>query len=297
MKIRIAIICFILLLTGHLFAEEKKTIQVRFSITEPQYKDYYHSETKLIENKCAALMVDYLNKTFGFFHFTIGTNQPALHIELTDNERNIETNSTLKEVGFKVFIKHQENLGNEKPVYWVFRPVERYIESLPDVKEEFIDEIVQTFKIGVSKNKEELVKNILSKVEVADDFYFIQDKKLFILPLAEKENNIAKFSLFLIITSIPDDILGSVESYDTTQVTASIKNREEAILKYKLPNSYPEGSLAVKKLAVGSDEIPIDSANMNAIIKKIFILKHLPLVNTDIEIISPESFFRTSNPQ
>ena len=297
MKIRIPIICFILLLTGHLFAEEKKTIQVRFSITEPQYKDYYDTEIKLIENKCAALMVDYLNKTFGFFHFTIGTNQPALHIELTDNERNIETNSTLKEVGFKVFIKHQENLGNEKPVYWVFRPVERYIESLPDVKEEFIDEIVQTFKIGVSKNKEELVKNILSKVEVADDFYFIQDKKLFILPLAEKENNIAKFSLFLIITSIPDDILGSVESYDTTQVTASIKNREEAILKYKLPNSYPEGSLAVKKLAVGSDEIPIDSANMNAIIKKIFILKHLPLVNTDIEIISPESFFRTSNPQ
>jgi len=297
MKIRIPIICFILLLTGHLFAEEKKTIQVRFSITEPQYKDYYDTEIKLIENKCAALMVDYLNKTFGFFHFTIGTNQPALHIELNDNERNIETNSALKEVGFKVFIKHQENLGSENPVYWVFRPVERYIESLPDVKEEFIDEIVQTFKIGVSKNKEELVKNILSKVEVADDFYFIQDKKLFILPLAEKENNIAKFSLFLIITSIPDDILGSVESYDTTQVTASIKNREEAILKYKLPNSYPEGSLAVKKLAVGSDEIPIDSANMNAIIKKIFILKHLPLVNTDIEIISPESFFRTSNPQ
>ena len=177
MKIRIPIICFILLLTGHLFAEEKKTIQVRFSITEPQYKDYYHSETKLIENKCAALMVDYLNKTFGFFHFTIGTNQPALHIELNDNERNIETNSALKEVGFKVFIKHQENLGSENPVYWVFRPVERYIESLPDVKEEFIDEIVQTFKIGVSKNKEELVKNILSKVEVADDFYFISSGK------------------------------------------------------------------------------------------------------------------------
>lgn len=297
MNIRIVIICFILLLAGHLFAEDKKTIQVRFTITEPQYKDYYHSETKLIENKCSSLMVDYLNKTFGFFHFTIGINQPALHIELTRNEGNIGTSSSLKEVGFKVFIKHPQNSGSEKPVYWVFRPVERYIESLPDVKEEFIDEITQTFKIGISSNKEELVKNILSKVEVANDFYFIQDKKLFILPLAEKENNIAKFSLFLIITSIPDDIFGSVESYDTTQVTASIKNREEAILKYKLPNSYPEGSLALKKLANVSNEIAIDSSNMDAIIKKIFILKHLPLVNTDMEIISPETFFRTSNPQ
>lgn len=297
MNIRIVIICFILLLAGRLFAEEKKTIQVRFTITEPQYEDYYDSETKLIENKCSSLMVDYLNKTFGFFHFSIGSNQPALHIELTRNEGNIGTSSSLKEVGFKVFIKHPQNSGNEKPVYWVFRPVERYIESLPDVKEEFIDEIIQTFKIGISKNKEELVKNILSKVEVANDFYFIQDKKLFILPLAEKENNIAKFSLFLIITSIPDDIFGSVESYDTTQVTASIKNREEAILKYKLPNTYPEGSLALKKLANASNEIAIDSSNMDAIIKKIFILKHLPLVNTDMEIISPETFFRTSNPQ
>ena len=139
------------------------------------------------------------------------------------------------------------------------------------------------------------MKNILSKVEVANDFYFIQDKKLFILPLAEKENNIAKFSLFLIITSVPDDILGSVESYDTTQVTASIKNREEAILKYKLPNSYPEGSLAVKKLADVSSDIPVDLSNMDAIVKKIFILKHLPLVRTDMEIIATEAFLGSSN--
>jgi hypothetical protein len=67
--------------------------------------------------------------------------------------------------------------------------------------------------------------------------------------------------------------------------------------EYKLPNTYPEGSLALKKLASVSNEIAIDSSNMDAIIKKIFILKHLPLVNTDMEIISPETFFRTSNPQ
>lgn len=297
MKIRIWIIFCILLLSGHLFSEEKKTIQVRFTIAEPQYKDYYHSETNLIEKKCASLMVDFLNKTFGFFHFTDGANEHVLHIELTDNERNLSTHSTLKEVGFKLFIKQQENPGGEEPVYWVFRPVEIYIESLPDVKEEFIDEIFQTFKNGVINNKEALVKNILSKVEVADDFYFIQDKKLYFLPLAAKENNIAKFSLFLIITSVPDDILGSVDSYDTTQVTASIKNLEEAIQKYHLPNTYPEGSLALKKLTVGQEVIPVDSSNVDAIVKKIFILKHLPLVNTDIEIISPESFLRTSNPE
>lgn len=295
MKHWIGLIFSILLLTNHLFAEGKKPIQVRFTITEPQYKIFYESEIITIESKCSALMVDYLNKTFGFFLFNLQSNQQVLHIELTDNEQNLSTHSSLREVGFKVYIKQQENLGSNQPVYWVFRPVERYIESLPDVKDEFIEEIIQSFKIGVLNNKEALVKNILSKVEVASDFYFIQDKKWFILPLAEKENNIAKFSLFLIITSVPDEIFGSIDSYDTTQVTASIINREIAQQKYHLPETYPEGSLAVKKLSIGSDEIPVDLSNMAAIVKKIFILKHLPLVNSEIEIVSPKSLISATN--
>ena len=295
MKHRIGLIFCILLLANHLFAEAKKTIQVRFNITEQQYKDFYESETATIEKECSAQMVDFLNQTFGFFLFNLESNQQVLHVDLTDNEQNLSTHSTLREVGFKVYIKQQENLGNSEPVYWVFRPVERYIEALPDVKDEFIEEIIQSFKIGVLNNKEALVKNILSKVEVANDFYFIQDKKWFILPIAEKENNIAKFSLFLIITSIPDDIFGSIDSYDTTQVTASIINREIARQKYHLPDTYPEGSLAVKKLAIGPDEMTVDLPNTDTVIKKIFILKHLPFKNSDIEIVSPKSLISATN--
>lgn len=295
MKHLITFTLCILLLTNQLYAEGKKTIQVRFNITEQQYKNFYEAETSAIEKECSAQMVDFLNKTFGFFLFNLESNQQVLHIELTDNEQNLSTHSTLKEVGFKVYITHQENFGNSELVYWVFRPVESYILPLPDVKDEFIDEVIQSFKIGVLNNKEALVKNILSKVEVANDFYFIQDKKWFILPIAEKENNIAKFSLFLIITSIPDDIFGSIDSYDTTQVTASIINREIARQKYHLPDTYPEGSLAVKKLAIGPDEMPVDLPNTDAVIKKIFILKHLPFKNSDIEIVSPQSLISATN--
>ena len=295
MKHLITLTLCILLFTDYLYAEGKKPIQVRFTITEPQYRDFYESETLKIEKACSAQMVDFLNKTFGFFLFNLENNQQVLHIELTDNEQNLSSHSSLREVGFKVYIKQPENLGSNEPVYWVFRPVERYIESLPDLMDEFVDEVIQSFQIGVLNNKEALVKNIFSKVMVASDFYFIQDKKWFILPIAEKENNIAKFSLFLIITSVPDDIFGSIDSYDTTQVTASIINREIARQKYHLPETYPEGSLAVKKLAIGPGELPADLPNTDNIVKKIFIIKHLPLVNSDLELVSPKSLIHAPN--
>lgn len=294
MKTCIGFIFCISLLSGNLIAEEKKNIQVRFTITEPQYKTFYEAETDLIERKCTSLMVDFLNTTYGFFQFTTETNQTILHIELTDNERNLSARRTLKEVGFKMYIKQQGNLVNAEPVYWVFRPVERYIESLPDVKEEFIDEVFQTFKIGVANNKEQLVKNILSKVEVADNFYFLEDKKWFILPLTEKENNIANLSLFLIITSVHDDLIGSKESEVITKVVGNIK-KEVAVQTNNLPVTYPIGSLVVEKDKNDDEGIPIGLSNDNLIGKKIFILKYLPLVNSNIDIISPQTLTSSSN--
>ena len=294
MKTCISFIFCISLLSGNLFAEEKKNIQVRFTITEPQYKTFYEAESELIERKCTSLMVDFLNTTYGFFQFTTETNQTILHIELTDNERNLGARRTLKEVGFKMYIKQQGNLVSSEPVYWVFRPVERYIESLPDVKEEFIDEVFQTFKIGVANNKEQLVKNILSKVEVADNFYFLEDKKWFILPLTEKENNIANLSLFLIITSVHDDLIGSKESEVITKVVGNIK-KEVAVQTNNLPVTYPIGSLVVEKDKNDDEGIPIGLSNDNLIGKKIFILKYLPLVNSNIDIISPQTLTSSSN--
>ena len=294
MKTCIGFIFCISLLSGNLIAEEKKNIQVWFTITEPQYKTFYEAETDLIERKCTSLMVDFLNTTYGFFQFTTETNQTILHIELTDNERNLSARRTLKEVGFKMYIKQQGNLVSSEPVYWVFRPVERYIESLPDVKEEFIDEVFQTFKIGVANNKEQLVKNILSKVEVADNFYFLEDKKWFILPLTEKENNIANLSLFLIITSVHDDLIGSKESEVITKVVGNIK-KEVAVQTNNLPVTYPIGSLVVEKDKNDDEGIPIGLSNDNLIGKKIFILKYLPLVNSNIDIISPQTLTSSSN--
>jgi len=294
MKTCIGFIFCISLLSGNLIAEEKKNIQVWFTITEPQYKTFYEAETDLIERKCTSLMVDFLNTTYGFFQFTTETNQTILHIELTANERNLSARRTLKEVGFKMYIKQQGNLVSSEPVYWVFRPVERYIESLPDVKEEFIDEVFQTFKIGVANNKEQLVKNILSKVEVADNFYFLEDKKWFILPLTEKENNIANLSLFLIITSVHDDLIGSKESEVITKVVGNIK-KEVAVQTNNLPVTYPIGSLVVEKDKNDDEGIPIGLSNDNLIGKKIFILKYLPLVNSNIDIISPQTLTSSSN--
>ena len=294
MKTCIGFIFCISLLSGNLIAEEKKNIQVWFTITEPQYKTFYEAETDLIERKCTSLMVDFLNTTYGFFQFTTETNQTILHIELTANERNLSARRTLKGVGFKMYIKQQGNLVSSEPVYWVFRPVERYIESLPDVKEEFIDEVFQTFKIGVANNKEQLVKNILSKVEVADNFYFLEDKKWFILPLTEKENNIANLSLFLIITSVHDDLIGSKESEVITKVVGNIK-KEVAVQTNNLPVTYPIGSLVVEKDKNDDEGIPIGLSNDNLIGKKIFILKYLPLVNSNIDIISPQTLTSSSN--
>ncbi|MCW0484580.1 hypothetical protein [Gaoshiqia sediminis] len=297
MKLKIALIACLFLVSFRLFAEDKKAIQLKFKITEPQYRIFYGSEIGDIEKECSVLMTGLLNKSFGFFRFTENEKPHVLHVELADSERNASSHPGLKEVGFKLSLKQQSGLGSEEPVYWVFRPVERFIESLPDVKENIINEIVQVFRIGLLNNKETLVRNIFSKVEVADDFYFVEDKKLYIIPLSEKESNIARLSLFVLISLIPDDLIQAIPLYDTTQVLGPIKSKAEAIAKYHLPATYPEGSLALKKLSAAEPGFSVNVSSADTVEKKIYILKHLPLVNTDLEVVTPETFFSTVNPE
>lgn len=297
MKLKIAIVSCLILVALQIFAQDKKGIQVTFGITEPQYRIFYGSEIGEIEKGSSVLMTGLLNKSFGFFRFTENEMPHVLHIELADSERNASSHPGLKEVGFKLYLKQQSGMVSEEPVYWVFRPVERFIESLPDVKEDFISEIVQVFKIGLLNHKEALVRNIFSKIEVADDFYFIKDKKFYIIPLSEKESNIARLSVFVLISFLPDDLIESIPSYDTTQVLGPIKSKAEAIAKYHLPSTYPEGSLALKKLSAAQTGVSADGASAGTVEKKIYILKHLPLVNTDLEVITPETFFSTVNPE
>ncbi|HAQ18660.1 MAG TPA: hypothetical protein DCR40_05410 [Prolixibacteraceae bacterium] len=298
MKKWIGIIFGILLLSVNLSAEGKKTIQVRFTIAEKQYEKHFKLDKGLIENRCSSLMADFLDETFGFFNFTTEENEHVLHIDLIDKEQNLSAHSGLKEVGFKVFVKQKENLGIAQPVFWVLRSADQDDEMLPDDKDIFINEIIQSFKRGVSNNKEALVKNILSKVEVADDFYFIQEKKWFILPLGERDSNIADSSQFLIMTLVLDDLIGlKVSDKVTTVVLGPIKYWEVAKQKYNLPDSYPEGSLALERLPDGTIELPADFSQVGTKIKKIFILKHLPVDKTENEIISPGTFLSTQNPE
>lgn len=291
MKIRnVFILCF-WLLSCTSWAADKKPIQVDFKITEPQYVSYFGTEVTHIEKACSSSMADLLNHAFGFFQFTVSENQHVLHIELTDSDQNAGLHSALKEVGFKAFILPDENMGPEVPVYWVFRPVEKYIEALPDVNEEFINEVLRVFKTGLDKNKDELVKNILSKVELADDFYFIQEKKIFIIPFTKTESNIADSSLFTIVSMVSDDILEPTGHSYKTQVFGSIQDIETAIAKYHLPNFYPKGSLAVKRLTNEQSDL----SNTNVVSKQIYILKHVPMVNSTIDIASPETLINSTN--
>jgi len=289
MKIRLLIILGIMFLSFHLFADGRKTIQVKFTISEPQYKKYFHRDSAAIVNSCSSFMVDLLEKTFGFFHFTTMENKHVLNIELINKERTLNTNSGLKEVGFNVHIKQQENRGSVVPVYWVLRPAEQSDLALPDNKEIFINEVIQSFIKGVSRNKEALVKNILSQVEVANDFYFEKDQKYFFLPIAGKDNNIGKQSQLLIITSVSGGILEPIDLEVTAEVISFFKDRKEAIRLYQLSESYPEGSIAAKKLADSPGETPVDFSNTNAIQKKIFILKHSAYIDSEIKISPPNS--------
>ena len=289
MKYKALLILIAFLVSTQVLAENKKLIQVEFKITEEQYKSFYGNEIPAIERDCSVLMADFLNSKFGFFQFQLTPGEATLKIELDDSEQHAGSNSNLKEVGFKLSIHPQVKPGLVETTYWVFRPVERYIEGLPDVRSEFVDEVIQTFKLGAQSNKEELVKNILSQVDVADDFYFIQARKLFIVPLTKRESNIAELSRFQIVTKV-SDILGTMVLYDTTQVLMSIDNKE-AIQLYHLPSTYTVGSLVLKKLKNGGQDV----AGADTIEKKIYILKHVPLPDSELELVSPEMILTDSN--
>ncbi|HKJ43205.1 MAG TPA: hypothetical protein VKA27_14005 [Sunxiuqinia sp.] len=292
MKIHSIIVCCLLFLPCLLNAEGKKNIQVDFKITEEQYLKFYGSAVPQIEKSCESSIVNLLNQTFGFFQFTTDTTPNNLHIELTDSEQNASSNSALKEVGFKVSANLEENSGAIEPVYWVFRPVEKYIEALPDVDEDFINKVLWIFKSGLDQNKKEMVENIFSKVEVADDFYFIQDEKVFILPLSEEDNNIADSSRFHIISSVPNPITGTKDYGYRTKITGKVQDIDKVIATYNLPNYYPHGSIVVQSIGTGATLI--DLSNANVVAKRIFIVEYVPLVNKTNEIL-PRATLNNSN--
>jgi len=294
-KLIIILVCILIPFAN--YAAEKKCIQVKFHITEEQYLGFLQNdEINFIEKESSILIADELSKKFGFFRFTIDSCINTLTIELADNEQNLSSAIGLKEVGFKLIPLSSQELGVSNPVYWVFRPIERSIERLPDTKEDFVQEIFQTFKTGLEENKEAVVKNILSRIEVAEDFYFVENQKFCLIPISDIDNNIAKFSLIIIYTSVPRAGFGSEYTYDTTEVFNSIKNLEEAIREFNMPSNYPLRSVAVDKISKKTEQALSAISETDSVNKKIFVLKYIPLVNSNIPNTSAETFINSTQP-
>lgn len=294
MKFKPLILLCLIFTSFRLQAEEKKTINVQFTIKEVAYRNYLGSQLGPCENTCTSKLIKYLNNTFGFFHFEAGGEEPLLKIELTGKEESQNPNNFQKETGFKAYLMPPGNSNTGSLVYWIFRPADRWIEELPESEEEFINEIVRVLINGLNdtENRNQFVENVLSKVEVTDNFYFIPQEKWIILPLTGKENNIARQSLFLVVTSVHKLGFEDIDFYYKTQVVNAIRNISD-LQEYHLPNIYQNGSLALQKLPDDLAGTPFDSAHVNTNRKKVFILKHVPLVSEDN---APVNFISTSNP-
>jgi hypothetical protein len=238
MKFQSLIIMFLIFATFSLRAE-KKTINVKFTVGEVAYRNYLGSKLEPCEKISTSNLVKYLNETFGFFHFEAGSEAPLLQIELTAKEKSQNINNFQRETGFKGYLTQVGDLKTGSPVYWIFRSVDRWEEELPESKEEFINEVARELVNGLNgtENRNQFVENILSKVEVANNFYFIPQEKWIILPLTGKENNIAKQSLFLVVTSIHKLGFEDIDFQYKTQVINAIKNINE-LEEYHLPNIY-----------------------------------------------------------
>jgi hypothetical protein len=293
MKFQSLIIMCLIFATFSLRAE-KKTIYVKFTVGEVAYRNYLGSKLVPCEKIGTSNLVKYLNETFGFFHFEAGNESPLLKIELTAKEKSQNTNDFQRETGFKSYLMQGGDLKTATPVYWIFRSVDKWIEELPELKEDFINEVTRELVKGLNgiENRNQFVANVLSKVEVANNFYFIPQEKWIILPLTGKENNIAKQSLFLVVTSIHKLGFEDIDFQYKTQVINAIKNIDE-LEEYHLPNIYRNGSLALQKLPDDLTGTPFDSAHVNTRNKSVFILKHVPLVNKDDE---PANLNSTPNP-
>lgn len=294
MKLHSLIILCLIFTAFHAKAQEKKIIKVKFAVEEIAYRNYLGSKLTQCEKTCTSNLVKYLNNTFGFFHFEEGNEEPLLRVELTGKEKSQGTSNFQKETGFKAYLVKSGNLITEMPVYWIFRPVDRWIEEFPESKEEFVNEISRVLVNGLNntENRSQFVENVLSKEEIAEDFYIIPQEKLIILPITGKENNIAKQSHFLVVTSIHKLGFEDIDSYYKTQVITAISNIEE-LRVYHLPDIYHNGSLALQELPDDLTGTPFDSLHVNAKGKKVFILKHVPLVP---EADVPVNSISTSNP-
>jgi hypothetical protein len=293
------LIFFTLMMSFLMNAQQKKTIQVVFEVKEEAYvMNYGSADIGKMSQKCALQIAALLNDKFPLFRFSTKESPQKLLIFLTSKEKS--SVDKLHEVGFKMLMKGSDtDNGSGTPLYWTFRPVSEYTLALPDSVNTFADEVVMSFTKNINADQGDIVGKVLSRVEVADD-YFVLTKKLnnktrifYIAPVNRDDYRIKKYSEFRVVTTMSDDIMGYIENDVVVKVINYIRDIQVARSKYHLPLTYPELSIVMTPEA--KDEQPVDSVGTGVLSKKVYLLNYLPLQNTELELSTPVDLSNNSN--
>ncbi len=283
----------LIFITSSVFAQQKKTIQVKFELLEPSYTAFYvNTEIYRIKYQCASNIADLLNKEYAFFHFTTSDANKKLIIFLTSKDKL--SSSKIHETGFKLQIP--DSIQGDL-LYFTFRPIESYNKLLPTSVDLFIDEITSTFNAQLAKNSREMVSSVLSKYEVANDYFILvlktngNIKRYYIAPLNENKFRIAKNSELRIVTTLGSVIFDNTDGIVDAKVISCIKDIQAAQTKYNLPPTYPERSLLME--IIDTVNKPVDMND--TISKKVYLLNYLPLINSEMELSLPDGVSNNTN--
>lgn len=285
--------------------QEKKPIQVKFKISYETYRKSYPASINKIEDISGQKITNKLNNLFHFFHFQESQCRNKIVIELGSKTGNNATGQDSQETGFKINVYNDSILINSSPLYFTFRTPIENMNPLSGNISVFISDIAERFDGAISPKHSLIIKNLLSKISVTNDFYMICNMKSFIIPVSYKEHKIDKRSKFLIVTEAPHPFFEHYSSSDTAIVVEFIYDLNKAINFYKVPESssmretFSDGCLFVK--FISGDQKFLDSCqtiNSNSsVTKMVFLTEYVPYTNTDIMDITPDAFSEIINPE
>jgi len=206
-RIDAACVAALLLFTawgGRLHAQSKPAVGVRLSVEERSYRDNFtEEELRGIERGAAEHLASLLNQRINFVDFIAG-DPNILYLSLALKPKNANASGFLKEVGFHVTLIGAH--ATEGPVYWVFRPEERYIEGLGGV-EEFLEEIKQRFNALSDADYRALVTGLLSGVPIAHTgFFWPQAPVGWIIPFTQENIRMDRGSRLRIVNEVRSSV-------------------------------------------------------------------------------------------
>lgn len=199
-----AVLLLFMVWGGRLHAQSRPAVAVRFSVEEQGYRDNFtDDELNRIEGSAAEHLMSLLNQRINFVDFT--AEDPNIpYLSLTLRPKNASASEFLKEVGFYVTLQGAQAPGG--PIYWMFRPEERYIEGLGGV-EEFLEEIKQRFNVLSDADYGALVTELLSGVPIAHAGCFWPEAPVgWIIPFTQENIRMDRGSRLRIVNEIRSSV-------------------------------------------------------------------------------------------